>query len=190
MVTKDESKAIIPSKGSKFFMKSDLPEGLNYEVFCCTVNPTIIAYFTCQKDPWDEPQSILCSKIHIILRLTSRVDFDIDPRGPIYKNVCTRAIAITCTTHLNSQVTQCLSNSWWAAISSVSLALVTTYIFKNQKSKFTTQKYGLKQNSPTTASYIQRPKVTTKMYVIVSLYFIPNLIFKRNGKVSSVMVLL
>lgn len=48
--------------------------------------------------------------------------------------------------------------------------------------------YGLKQNSPTTASYIQRPKVTTKMYVIVSLYFIPNLIFKRNGKVSSVMV--
>ena len=141
MVTKDQLKAIIPSKGSKPFKKSDLPEGLNYEVCCCTVIPTIIAYFTCQKDPWDWSQSILCSDICIILRLVSRVDFNIDPRGPIYKNVCTRAIAITHSTHPNSQVTQCLSDSWQATISSVSLALVTIYIFKNQKSKFTTQKH-------------------------------------------------
>ena len=43
-------------------------------------------------------------------------------------------------TYLKSQVTQHLSDSWWAVIGSVSLALIMAYIFKNQESEFTTQK--------------------------------------------------
>ena len=89
MVTVDKSKAVAPSKSVKPFRKSDLPEGLNYEVFHCTVIPTIIAYYACQKDPWDRPQSILCNEIHIILKSAGGVDFKVDPKGPIYKNVCT-----------------------------------------------------------------------------------------------------
>ena len=42
-------------------------------------------------------------------------------------------------THSYFQVTQCLSDSWQAVIVSASLALITTYIFKNQESGFTTQ---------------------------------------------------
>ena len=38
-----------------------------------------------------------------------------------------------------SQVIQRLSDSWQAIIGSVSLALITTYIFDNQKAKFHTQ---------------------------------------------------
>ena len=53
MVTKDKSKAVAPSKSVKPFRKSDLPGGLNYKVFHHTIIPTIIAYYTCQKDPWD-----------------------------------------------------------------------------------------------------------------------------------------
>ena len=53
MVTKDKSKAIAPSKGIKPFKKLDLPEGLNYKVLCCTIIPTIIVYYTHQKDAWD-----------------------------------------------------------------------------------------------------------------------------------------
>ena len=59
IVTEDQSKAVMPSKDSKPFKKSDLPEGLNYDVFCHTVIPTIIVYYACQKDPWDWPQSFV-----------------------------------------------------------------------------------------------------------------------------------
>ena len=37
------------------------------------------------------------------------------------------------------QVTQWLADSWRAVIRSVSIALITTFIFENQKSKFCTQ---------------------------------------------------
>ena len=88
MVTKDKSKAVAPSKSVKPFRKSDLSEGLNYEVFCCTIIPTVIAYYARQKDPWDRPQSVLCNEICIILKSAGGVDFEVDPKGPIYKNVC------------------------------------------------------------------------------------------------------
>ena len=87
MVTKDRSKSVTAPKASKPFKKSDLPDGLNYEILCCTVIPTVIAYYACQKDPWDRPQSILCNEICIILRSAGAVDFKVDPKGPIYKNV-------------------------------------------------------------------------------------------------------
>ena len=88
MVTENQSKSITSPKGSKPFRRSDLPDGLNYEVLYHTIIPTIIAYYTCQKDPWDQPQSILHNEIHVILRSASGMDFNIDPKGPIYKNVC------------------------------------------------------------------------------------------------------
>ena len=88
MVTKDWSKSVMAPKASKPFKKSDLPDGLNYEIIHCTVIPTVIAYYAHQKDPWDRPQSILCNKICIILRSAGGVDFKVDPEGPIYKNVC------------------------------------------------------------------------------------------------------
>ena len=46
-------KSIAAPKVSKHFKKSDLPEGLNYEVFHCTVIPTIISYYSHLRDPWD-----------------------------------------------------------------------------------------------------------------------------------------
>ena len=89
MVTEDKSKAVAPSKSVKPFRKSDLPKGLNYEVFHCTIIPTVIAYYVCQKDPWDQPQSVLCNEIHIIMKSASGVDFEVDPKGLIYKNIHT-----------------------------------------------------------------------------------------------------
>ena len=88
MVTEDQSKSVTAPKASKPFKKSDLPNKLNYEILHCTVVPTIIACHAHQKDPWDHPQSILCNEIHIILRSAGGVDFKVDPKGPIYKNVC------------------------------------------------------------------------------------------------------
>ena len=74
MVTEDQSKSVTAPKASKPFKKSNLPNGLNYEILRHTVIPTVIAYYACQKDPWDHPQSILCNEIHIILRLAGGVD--------------------------------------------------------------------------------------------------------------------
>ena len=67
--------------------KSDLPEGLNYEVFHRTVIPTAILYYAHQRDPWDQQVSVLCNEIWIILKSASGMDFEVDPKGPIYKNV-------------------------------------------------------------------------------------------------------
>ena len=53
MVTKDKSKAVVPSESIKPFRKSDLLERLNYQVFHCTIIPTVIEYYVHQKDPWD-----------------------------------------------------------------------------------------------------------------------------------------
>jgi hypothetical protein len=86
VVTENRSKSVAP-KGSKPFKRSDLPDGLNYEVLRRTVIPTVIAYYSRQKDPWDRPQSILCNEIRVILRSVSGMDFNIDPKEPIYKNV-------------------------------------------------------------------------------------------------------
>ena len=88
VVKEDQSKSVAPPKASKPFKKSDLPSRLHYEVLCHTIVPTVIAYYACQKDPWDQPQSILCNEIYVILRLASGIDFAINPKGPIYKNVC------------------------------------------------------------------------------------------------------
>ena len=139
MVTENQSKSIAPPKGSKPFKKSDLPDGLNYEVLCCTIIPTVIAYYAHQKDPWNWPQSILCNKIHVILRSASGMDFNINPKGSIYKNV---HIISCCHYYPHSFIFSgysTSSDSWWAIIGSVLLALITTYIFKNQESGFTTQ---------------------------------------------------
>ena len=90
MVTEDTSKSVVPSpKASKPFKKAGLPKGLNYELLCCTVIPTTISYVGRSRDPWDHPASILCNEIRIIIRHTGRVDFEVDPKGAIYKNVST-----------------------------------------------------------------------------------------------------
>ena len=49
IVTEDQSKAVMPSKDSKPFKKSDLPEGLNYDVFCHTVIPTLLCIMLARK---------------------------------------------------------------------------------------------------------------------------------------------
>ena len=90
MVAEDPSKVVAPPpKSSKPFKKSSLPEELDYDLLCRTVIPTTIAYYARQRDPWDRPASILCSEIRTILRHTGRVDFEVDPKGAIYKNVRT-----------------------------------------------------------------------------------------------------
>ena len=88
MVTEDLLKSVAPPpKASRPFKKAGLPEGLNYELLRRTVIPTIIAYLGRQRNPWDRPASILCSEIRTIIRHTGRVDFEVDPKGAIYKNV-------------------------------------------------------------------------------------------------------
>ena len=90
MVAEDPSKVVAPRpKSSKPFKKLSLPEELDYDLLHCTVIPTTIAYYARQRDPWDQPASILCSEICTILRHTGRVDFKVDPKGAIYKNVHT-----------------------------------------------------------------------------------------------------
>ena len=70
-------------------MKSGLPDGLEYGLLRCTVVPTVIAYFAHQRDPWDCPASILCNEICTIIRHTGNIDFEVNPKGSIYKNVHT-----------------------------------------------------------------------------------------------------
>ena len=53
IVTENKSKFIAPPKVLKSFKKSDLPDGLNYDVLHHTIVPTVITYYACQKDPWD-----------------------------------------------------------------------------------------------------------------------------------------
>ena len=54
MVSKNKSKSIAAPKALNSSKKSNLPDGLNYEVLCHTVIPTVIAYYAHQKDPWDQ----------------------------------------------------------------------------------------------------------------------------------------
>ena len=90
IVTEDPSKSVAPlSKSLRPPMKSGLPDGLKYGLLCRTIVPTIITYFACQRDPWDCPASILCNKIRTIIRHTGNIDFEVNPKGSIYKNVCT-----------------------------------------------------------------------------------------------------
>ena len=90
IVTEDSSKYVAPpSKSSRPFTKSGLPDGLEYRLLHHTIVPTIIAYFAHQRDPWDCLASILCNKICTIIRHTGNVDFEVNPKGSIYKNVHT-----------------------------------------------------------------------------------------------------
>ena len=90
MVTEDVLKSVAPPpNASKPFKKAGLPEGLNYELLCHTIVPTTISYVGRSRDPWDHPASILYNKIHIIIRHMGRVNFEVDPKGAIYKNVST-----------------------------------------------------------------------------------------------------
>ena len=61
--------------------------GLIYEVLHCTIVPTVISYYTCQRDPWDQQASVICNEIWVILTSAGGMDFEVDPRGPIYKIV-------------------------------------------------------------------------------------------------------
>lgn len=101
MVTEDTSKAVVPPKSSKSFGKANLPADLNYELLCCTVVPSVIGYYTHQKDPWDQPASILCNEIKIILKATGGGVWDINPKGAIYKNVHMRHLQLLPITHIN-----------------------------------------------------------------------------------------
>ena len=53
LVAENKSKYIAPPKVSKNSKKSDLPDGLNYDVLHHMIIPTVITYYACQKDPWD-----------------------------------------------------------------------------------------------------------------------------------------
>ena len=141
IVTKNKSKSITAPKASKNFKKSDLPDGLNYKVLRCTIIPTVITYYTHQRDPWDQQPSTLCNEIHLIMKLTGGMDFEVDPKGAIYKNVSMVFVVtnIAIPPHPNPQVTQHLSDTWRSIIGSVSLTLITTFIFENQKSEFDSQ---------------------------------------------------
>ena len=46
------------------------------------------SYYSCQKDPWDWQLSLLCNEIGIILKSVG-MDFKVNAKGPIYKNVST-----------------------------------------------------------------------------------------------------
>ena len=74
-----------PPKALKPFMKSGLPDELDYGLLCHTVIPTIIKNFTCQRDPWDCPAYILCNEIYTIIRHTGNVDFKVNSKSSIYK---------------------------------------------------------------------------------------------------------
>ena len=86
MVSKNKSKSIAAPKALNSSKKSNLPDGLNYEVLCCTVIPTVITYYARQKDPWDQQPTLLCDEISMILKSVC-MDFKVHPKGPIYKNI-------------------------------------------------------------------------------------------------------
>ena len=141
IVTENKLKSITTPKASKNFKKSDLPDGLNYKVLHRTIIPTIIAYYAHQRNPWDRQPSTLCNEIRLIMKSTGGMDFEVDPKGAIYKNVSTIFVVtnIAIPPHPNPQVTQHLSDTWQSIIGSVSLTLITTFIFENQKSEFDSQ---------------------------------------------------
>ena len=71
------------------------------------------------------------------MKSTGGMDFEVDPKGAIYNNVSTIFVVTNIVIpHPNPQVTQCLSDTWRSVIGSVSLTLITTFIFENQKSEF------------------------------------------------------
>lgn len=194
MVTEDPSKSVAPPpKASKPFKKAGLPDGLDYELLRRTVIPTVIAYYARQRDPWDRPASILSTEICTIIRHTGRVDFEVDPKGTIYKNVR------TCPSRhypysFVSQVTQRLSDSWRAVIGSVSTALIMTFIFENQKSKFPTQEkvtaWANKQLTNWRFLYVTTEGNDTKVSCYFSnILYLTDCIYESNGGASSVMQL-
>ena len=63
------------------------PQGAQLQRVSPHCHPHFIAYYAHQRDPWDWSQSILCNEIYIILRSTGGVDFEVDPKGLIYKNI-------------------------------------------------------------------------------------------------------
>ena len=90
IVTEDPPKSVAPpSKSSRPFMKSGLPDGLEYGLLHRTIVPTVITYFAHQRDLWDHLASILCNEIRTIIRHTGNVNFEVNPKGSIYKNVHT-----------------------------------------------------------------------------------------------------
>ena len=92
IVTEDPSKSVAPlSKSSRPFMKSGLPDGLECGLLHRTIVPTVIAYFAHQRDLWDRLASILCNEIRTIISHTGNVNFEVNPKGSIYKNVHTVA---------------------------------------------------------------------------------------------------
>ena len=188
MVTEDTSKFVAPPpKASRPFKKADLPDGLNYELLCHTIIPTVVTYYTHQREPWDHPASILCGEIHTITRHTGRVNFEVDSKSTIYKNVC------TCSSwhypySFVSQVTQWLSDSWWAVIGSVSTVLIMTFIFKNQKSKFPMQ--ANEQLTNWCFLYMTMEGNVTKVSCYFSnILYLTDCIYESNGVASSIMQL-
>ena len=75
------------------------------------------------------------------MKLPGGMDFEVDPKGAIYKNVSMIFVVtnISIPPHPNPQVTQRLSDTWWSIIGSASLTLITAFIFENQKSEFDSQ---------------------------------------------------
>ena len=120
MVTENQSKSIAPPKGSKPFKRSDLPNGLNYEVLCHTIIPTVIAYYACQKDPWDQLQSILWNEICVILRSASGMDFNINQMAHLFKCTYYRLLL-----SLSSLI--CYSMSFRQLVSCHWLCLISSY---------------------------------------------------------------
>ena len=89
------------------------------------------------------------------------------------------------------QVTQQLANNWQAVIRSVSIALITTFIFKNQKSKFHTQHevtaWATKQLTDWCFLYANAKGNNMKVsYYYGNIFYFADFIYDRNGVASSV----
>lgn len=89
------------------------------------------------------------------------------------------------------QVTQRLADSWQAVTGSVSIALITTFIFENQKSKFHTQHevtaWATEQLTDWRFLYTNAKGNNMKVsHYYGNIFYFADFIYNRNGMASSV----
>ena len=89
------------------------------------------------------------------------------------------------------QVTQWLANSWQAVIRSVSIALIMTFIFENQKSKFRTQHkvtaWATEQLTDWHFLYANAKGNNMKVsHYYGNIFYFADFIYDRDGMASSI----
>ena len=168
IVSENKLQSIVAPKALNGFKKSDLSDDLNYEVLCCIVIPTVITYYTHQKDPWDQQPSLLCNEICIILKLA---DMDVNPKWVIYKNISTLYFH---SYYPHSFKLPGHSVPLWQLASSHCFGVPDTHhsvnlweptMYQCSISRKRSQ-HGQQISSPTTTSYTKGPKVKIWAYVV------------------------